>query len=67
MLCNTHELIAERLYKLTNKIIDVPLDYKSFILGSVAPDKKPSMVVIPHTKTHSVNLLNKNLAILLNP
>jgi hypothetical protein len=64
MLCDTHELIAERLFKLTNSILNVPLDYENLLIGSVAPDKKPSMVIIPHTKTHSSYLLNKNLALL---
>lgn len=64
MLCDTHELIADRLYKLTNSVLYVPLDYKSLLLGSIAPDKKPSMIIIPHTKTHSSYLLNKNLELL---
>ncbi|KNY27057.1 zinc dependent phospholipase C family protein [Pseudobacteroides cellulosolvens] len=61
MLCETHELIAKQLYKLTNTIINAPIDYKSLIFGSVAPDKNPSMVIVPHTKFHSGYLLNKNL------
>lgn len=60
MLCETHRLIAHKVYEIIINEFDLHLDHESLMNGSVAPDRKPSMLIVPHTKSQSQGLLNKN-------
>ncbi len=59
MLCSTHRLIANKVYEIMTSELGMPIDYESLLNGSVAPDKKPYMIIIPHTKNQSLGFLNR--------
>lgn len=52
MLCATHRLIAKNVYEVLRSELNITLNYKSLLDGSVAPDSNPLMLVIPHYKNN---------------
>ncbi len=59
MQCPTHKLIAHKVYEIMYSEFGISFDYESLLEGSVAPDKKPYMIIIPHTLKQSIWLLRK--------
>lgn len=66
MLCETHKLIASKLYETVKSEYGKYIDYQSLLEGSIAPDNVPSMIIIPHTKKNSSGFLNKQIQYLIN-
>lgn len=61
MLCETHKLIAKKIYDILRSELGISLDCESLLRGSVAPDSNPLMVLIPHVKNKSIDFVNKQM------
>lgn len=59
MQCPTHKLIAHKVYEIMYSYFGISFDYESLLEGSIAPDTKLYMLLIPHTLKQSIWLLRK--------
>ncbi len=66
MQCSTHKLIAHKVYEIMFSEFGITFDYEELLNGSVAPDKKPYLIIIPHTLKQSFWLLKKQTHQLIN-
>jgi len=59
MFSATHKMIAELVCDHIHDELGVTLDLKAFRFGSIAPDLKPSMRTIKHTRNGSFDLVKE--------